>query len=258
MKSSKGSLIVVGCGIKSLAHLSTEAISAIKQADIVLYSVNEPILINWIKSNNTNTQSLDDSIDTNRARKDNYETITSNILSYVKQGNHVCVVFYGHPTVFASSALMAAKKARENDLTATILPAISAEDCLFADLLIDPGSHGCQSYETTDMIIRKRTLDPSNHVILWQAGMVGSFNHHTKKNLAPYLTILENYLLNFYSPQQSITAYEASLYPHLAPRIEPFLLKDMTTIALSPITSLYIPPAIEKEIDEAVLKELQC
>lgn len=258
MKSSNGSLIVVGSGIKSLSHLSTEAISAIKQADIVLHSVNEPILVSWIKTKNSNAQSLDDGINPNSPRKENYEAITSTILSYVNQGNHVCVVFYGHPTVFASSALMAVKKTKEKGLLATILPAISAEDCLFADLLIDPSSHGCQSYETTDMLIRKRVLDPSNHVILWQAGMIGSFNHYPKNNLKPYLTILEKYLLNFYTPEHGVIAYEASLYPHLAPRIESFLLKEITTIALSPITSLYIPPATEKEIDEGVLKELQC
>jgi hypothetical protein len=35
---------------------------------------------------------------------------------------------------------------------AVMLPGISAEDCLFADLGIDPGMIGCQSFEATDSI----------------------------------------------------------------------------------------------------------
>jgi hypothetical protein len=34
-----------------------------------------------------------------------------------------------------------------------MLPAISAEDCLFADLGVDPADHGCPSYEATDFLV---------------------------------------------------------------------------------------------------------
>jgi hypothetical protein len=37
-----------------------------------------------------------------------------------------------------------------------MLPGISAEDCLFADLGIDPGIYGCQSYEATDFLANGR------------------------------------------------------------------------------------------------------
>ena len=37
-----------------------------------------------------------------------------------------------------------------------MLPAISAEDCLFADVGIDPAMTGCQSYEATDFMINGR------------------------------------------------------------------------------------------------------
>jgi hypothetical protein len=34
-----------------------------------------------------------------------------------------------------------------------MLPAVSAEDCLFADLGVDPGAAGCQSHEAADFLI---------------------------------------------------------------------------------------------------------
>jgi uncharacterized protein YabN with tetrapyrrole methylase and pyrophosphatase domain len=78
------------------------------------------------------------------------------------------VVFYGHPTVFAKSALDAVIKLEKENYVTKILPAISSEDCLFADLRIDPGSDGCQSYEATDFLIRRKKIDPTSHLILWQ------------------------------------------------------------------------------------------
>jgi len=54
-----------------------------------------------------------------------------------------------------------------------MLPGISAEDCLFADLGIDPSFMGCQTVEATDLLLRNRPLITSGHVLIWQVGVVG-------------------------------------------------------------------------------------
>lgn len=151
-----GSLVVVGSGIKSLSHLSTEVIAHIKQADKVLYSLNEPVMEMWIQKNNDNSQSLNFLENSDDYRTNNYAIITKFIINEVKKKQHVCVVFYGHPTVYATPALDAALQLEKEGYATNILPAISAEDCLYADLRIDPGSDGCQSYEATDFLIREK------------------------------------------------------------------------------------------------------
>ena len=45
---------------------------------------------------------------------------------------------------------------------AQMLAGISAEDCLFADLGLDPGKNGCQSFEATDFLIRRRQFEPTS------------------------------------------------------------------------------------------------
>ena len=58
-----------------------------------------------------------------------------------------------------------------------MLPGISAEDCLFADLGVDPAEAGCQSYEATRFLERRPAIEPRAALILWQIGVVGSANH---------------------------------------------------------------------------------
>jgi len=159
------SLIVVGSGIKFISHLTTEAKAYIEQSDKVLYLVNEPAMKCWIQSVNANAESLDPIYTSYQSREQSYWAITEYILEKLRQNQHVCVVLYGHPSIFANPALAAVIKAKQEGYVAKILPGISSEDCLFADLLIDPASHGCLSLEATDLLIHQRNIDVTCHVI---------------------------------------------------------------------------------------------
>src|SRR5437899_1041057 len=106
--------------------------------------------------------------DLKRIRDETYDDIVAEILSAVRSGTRVCVALYGHPGVFARPAHEAVRRARAEGFPARMLPAVSAEDCLFADLGVDPGENGCQSYEATDFLLRKREVDVSAALVLWQ------------------------------------------------------------------------------------------
>ena len=64
----------------------------------------------------------------------------------------------------------------EEGYTAHMLPAISFEDCLFADLGVDPGVSGRLMYEATDFLIRPRKFDPTAALILLQVGAIALFD----------------------------------------------------------------------------------
>ena len=61
-------------------------------------------------------------------------------------------MFYGHPGIFAWSPHKVIKVARAEGYQAHMEPGISAEDCLYADLGIDPGRCGCQHYEASQLL----------------------------------------------------------------------------------------------------------
>ena len=54
-----------------------------------------------------------------------------------------------------------------------MLPAISTEDTLFADLGIDIGRAGLQSYEATRFMYYKYNFDPCAGLLLWQVSVLG-------------------------------------------------------------------------------------
>ncbi len=252
------SLTVVGSGIKSIAQLTVEAQTYIKKADVVLHLVTEPILVEWINANSQSAFSLNEFRRKDQLRKDSYAQMTAAILQELHHHKNVCVVVYGHPTVFAQPALDAVMLARKEGIPAKILPGISAEDCLFADLLINPGKNGCQSFETTEFLLYSKKFDTSCHLILWQVGAIGLLEQYRADfDNSKGLSILAEYLSHHYPPHHKLYLYEASIYPHLEPHITEFPLQDLTKITTSAISTLYVPPlANTAKRNESMAKKL--
>lgn len=254
--SNSASLTVVGCGIKFFAHLTNEAVTYIKQSDVVLYLVNDPVLQVWIDKQNVNAKSLDFLYGSKPNRADSYNAISDYVLEHLYQDKHVCFVLYGHPTVFSRPGLDAVRKAQQEGYYAKILPGISAEACLFADLVIDPGSVGSQSFEATDFLVHKRKFDTSSHLILWQIDAVGILDQKSTNEYKEGLLLLIDYLQQFYDPRAEIIIYEAAQYPGFEPRITRAQLEDLKVLSLSRLATLYIPPIKKATPDASVLNAL--
>ena len=166
--------------------------------------------------------------------------------AYIKESDIVlylvCFVLYGHPTIFAKPALDAVLQARNEGFYAKILPGISAEDCLFADLLINPGASGCQSYEATDFLIYQRKIDTSCHVILWQVGIIGALGYSKEHDNTCGSNVLSHALAKYYERDHQIILYEAAQYPHLEPRINISTLNELPHADCTQLTTLCSPP----------------
>ena len=67
------------------------------------------------------------------------------MLAPIRRGIRLCAVVYGHPGVFVYASHEAVRRCRLEGLPARMLPGISAEDCLLADLGVDPGVRGCRA-----------------------------------------------------------------------------------------------------------------
>lgn len=245
-------LIVVGSGIKSISHLTEETKRVIQSADKVLYLINEDNLKQWIQREAKNSESLDSIYFSFEKRIEAYQALTNHIIEEYKKVSILCVVFYGHPTVFADSALNAVRQIKENGGEAIILPAVSAQDCLFSDLEIDPGDQGCFSIEATELVLFERYIDVHAHLILWQVANFG----RTDGKKANNLPILKDYLIGYYPADYSICLYEAPSLPTYIPRIEWIPLGHIDQSVISSITTVYIPPIEKKGISNKYLKLL--
>src|SRR5262249_52476141 len=148
-------LVVVGTGMRAGNHLTREAHYWLERSEIVLYLVADVIMEALIQEINPKAQSLAGHYGEHKPRRQTYDEMVERILAHVREGALVCVAAYGHAGVFAYPTHEAVRRARREGFEATMLPAISTEDCLFADLGVDPGIQGCQSFEATDFLLRK-------------------------------------------------------------------------------------------------------
>ena len=131
-------------------------------------------------------------------------------------------------------------------------PGVSAEDCLFADLGIDPATDGCYSVEATDFLVRHRRFDPASHLIIWQVGVIGHLGPTATKDKAG-LRLLVEVLAEEYGEEHEVIIYEAAPHSDYRSRIERMLLNQLPDARLMSISTLYVPPKAATIIDEARL-----
>ncbi len=131
-----GKLAVVGLGIKLISHLTQEVKIAIESADKVFYISHNNAFDEYLKKLNTNSLSLNYLYKTEGINRISvYIRMKEKVVSEVKDGSNVVFAFYGHPCVCSTPSLLAIKELRNEGYPCIALPAISALDCIFSDLL---------------------------------------------------------------------------------------------------------------------------
>ncbi len=258
MKRRGGSLCAVGIGIRAPAQATFEARGRIESADKVFSLLADPLSEYWVRSLNANTESLGDLYAVGKERCQTYREMVERIVGAVREQLCVCAVSYGHPGVTAYPLHESVRRACAEGFAAQMLPGISAEDCLFADLGIDPTSGGCRSYEATDFLVYRRGADPASNLILWQIGViaVSGFRQEPAIWNRDGLAVLTQTLLKVYRHDHEVVVYEAARLPVCDPRVERVALEDLPHAAVTPLSTLFVPPMVHAPPDQAMLQLL--
>jgi uncharacterized protein YabN with tetrapyrrole methylase and pyrophosphatase domain len=221
----------------------------------VLSLVSDPVTQLMLDELNSNTRSLHGTYELGQDRRHAYAAMAEEMLDEVRAGKRVCVAFYGHPGVFVDPSHRAVDQARREGYEARLLPAVSAEDCLFADLGVDPAEHGCLSYEATDFLARRREVVPTAGLVLWQIGTVG--NEAAAAGAAtPGLDLLVETLLHHYPAEHEVVVYQASPYTAFGPIITRVLLAELAPQHVTAMSTLYVPPLHPAAPDAEMLERL--
>lgn len=253
---STGSLACVGIGITLGSHITPLARSHIEKADVVFAAVSDGIVELWLKEMHPDVRSLQPLYAEGKKRIQTYREMVDAMLTEVRAGKRVCGVFYGHPGVFATAPHRAVKLAREEGYRAHMEPGISSEDCLYADLGIDPGSVGCQHYETTQFMLYRRKVDPSAWLVLWQVGLAGEQTGRRFATGPAYRQVLVDVLSRDYPENHEVIIYRAATLPMDSPRIERLPLAHLPQADISSAETLVVPPACQLESDLEILARL--
>jgi len=240
----RGSLTVVGTGIRLVGDLTLEAVAQIRVADRVLYLVNNPAMVHWLRLQNPRLDSLHDCYAEGKPRERSYAEMVARILAPVRRGRRVCAVFYGHPGVFVGPSHDAVRCARREGFEARMLPGVSADGCLFAELGVDPADRGCQSFEASDFLDRRIRHSTACDLILWQVGLIGepSIRFDDGSDRSGWRRLLASLARRYPSGHRAVL-YEASPYPVCAPRVTYRPLPELVEERLKWYTTLYVPAA---------------
>jgi uncharacterized protein YabN with tetrapyrrole methylase and pyrophosphatase domain len=255
-RKRKGSLACVGVGMTLGSHIGPLARSCIENADVVFVAVSDAIVELWIKEMNTDVRSLQPLYRDGKSRADTYRQMVDAMLAEVRAGKNVCGAFYGHPGVFAWPPHEAIRIARKEGYRAHMEPGISAEDCLYADLGIDPGTAGCQHYEASQFLFYKRRIDPSAYLVLWQVGITGDRSLARFSTGAAYRRLLVELLARDYPRDHGIIVYRAATLPIEEPRIARMPLCGLPEAEIDLADTLVIPPAGDPEVNREMLERL--
>jgi hypothetical protein len=136
-----------------------------------------------------------------------------------------------------------------------MLPGVAADACLFADLGINPGDCGVQSFEATDFLIARRRFDPTSHLLLWQIGVLGEPSIRKGITSRPErLHTLVERLPRFYPSSHRLTLYEAPIFAGARPVARRLRLDRLETATVSAIATLSIPPLPQRKPDLRILR----
>ncbi len=245
----------VGPGITVGAHMSVRCRNLINRADIV-YSSCHPLMEDWLKTMHHDVRSLQPLYAQNKDRRITYKEMVDLMLNAVRENRRVTGVFYGHPGVFAQVPHRAIAAAQREGYRAWMEPGISAEDCLYADLAIDPGAYGCQHMEASQFMFYQRQLDTAGYVILWQVALAGEITLSNRVSSTEQRAVLVELLLAHYPATHEVILYECPTLVTDTVRAEKICLDELTQAALTPITTLVIPPGKKMEHNQQVIDRL--
>jgi len=251
-----GSLVCVGLGMTLGSHLGPLARSHIEQSDVVFAGLSDGIVELWLQKMHPDVRSLQPYYREGKSRMQTYRQMVEAILTEVRAGKQVCGVFYGHPGVFAWAPHKSIEVARSEGYPAHMEPGISAEDCLYADLGIDPGRFGCQHYEASQLLFYQRRVDPTAYLVLWQVGLVGDQSLARFSTGAAYRQLLVDVLARDYPLEHEVIIYRTATLPIQQVRIERVTLGELPQADIDMADTVVIPPARAMQVDHEMRAKL--
>jgi len=252
-EQAKGSLLCLGLGITLGSQLTELARNQMAAADVVFFHSNTHYLAGFLQQINPNLVDLQPFYQPGQSRSVSYQAMIAAVITAVKAGNKVVWACYGHPGVGSWPPHETIRQLTALGYCANMAAGIAADACLYADLGIDPLAEGCQQFEASQFLFYQRTIDVSAFLILWQVAIAGDFSLCKLDSDAHYISVLVQYLQNWYPSDHQVILYEAADLPIWQHRAEHIPLAQLSLARLNQITTLVIPPLRPKRINSEML-----
>lgn len=238
-------ITIAGMGLRAVDQVTRETEAAIRRSREVLYADTGAGTAEYLAERCPKVTSLyAASYGESGNRVHAYHHMAAAVIDAALRNPPVTFLLHGHPLVFVYAPFLVRDMAGLLGLTVEVLPGISSMAALFAELWIDPGVNGIQMYEATDLLLRRRQLQPDVPALIWQVGNLESRLHTAHVSRPERFERFTRYLLQRYPPDHPFTALYGSPHPLVPTTRHTFALRDLPAHApvLHVGTTLYVPP----------------
>jgi precorrin-6B methylase 1 len=249
-----GRLTVVGTGIGRRDQIIPAALAAITDADLVLHQTDDPLTAGWLATLNDDVRPVRTPDEPSTTLSETaFEAMAVEVADAAIGGRSVCFATYGHPGVWQHAAHRSIELVRAAGRPATMIPGISALDCLIADTGLEIAG-GCAIHDATAIVLHGTPLDPSSTLVVLQIGIFG--NPYLDADEPVGLELFVERLGAFWPADHRVQIYEAPLEFGAAPLIHDVALHELATAPLSARSLLVVPPHTTPNIDVVVAAQL--
>jgi hypothetical protein len=225
--------------------MSPQALGHIAGADVVFYHATNGVAAAQIRRYSNEAVDLYAYYGEGKPRRTTYIQMAELMLREVRNGRAVVGAFHGHPGLFVSPARRALAIAEAEGYETALIPAISAPDCLFADLRVDPGVLGCQIIMASKLLQEETLIATTGHVVLLQVSAVGDRGFSFSGYRNSKLSLLFDRLIDVYGEEHDCVYYMAAIFPGLGPEVSIRKLKYYRDAGVQRSVHagmLYLPP----------------
>jgi tetrapyrrole methylase family protein/MazG family protein len=252
-------ITIVGLGVKTVDQVTRETERAIRGCNEVLFVDTGVATREFLESLCPRVTPLfgESYVEQDR-RFDAYHHMAARVVEAALDHGPVVFAMHGHPLVGAYAPFVIRDLADAMGIPVRVLPGVCSMDALFTALMLDPVATGLQTYECTDLLLRRRPLQPDVPAILWGIGTVETRLHSTRHSRPERFHRLVRHLVQFYPADHAVAAMYVSPHPFLPDERHVFPLGAMPDHAghLHHGTSLYLPPVELRAVQDPELAYL--
>lgn len=248
-------IVIAGLGIAGVHQLTRQVEETIRRCTRVFVTDTGTGLVEYLASLGPEVADLSNPGRRGEHRVHAYRRMASEVVSFALAAPPVCFATYGHPTMYCYPTTLIQRAAMVLDLKIEVLPGLSFLDTLLTDVGVDPGFDGLQLYEATDLLVRRRPLQPDVSAVITQAPVVANPYNRPGERRLDHVKLLQTYLATFYPITHQVALVTSAPHPLLDTQIQMVPLGSLAAALLTAnqLCTLFIPPVNHRAIADQEL-----
>lgn len=245
-------IYIVGLGISHIDQITREAERCMEASNEILYVERGLGIDAFLASKCKCITDLTRLYAEGEDRQGTYRKMAATVVKAALERPPVTFALYGHPLIYSYPPFLIREMAGLLGLSVKVVPGVSAMDCIFADLFVDPSMNGIQMFEATEMLLRGRLLQTDVAALIWQIGALETGLYSTYSSRPERFQRFKDHLLRFYPSHHTVFAVHSATHSLLKPEIYEFEISDIGDYAsvLHAGFSMYIPPLESRPFED--------